>query len=181
MIYLEIAYSQMDEAKPFGVRWDPKKKLWYFPGDVLPEELERFRPAKAREDLVEKIILDIPFGYRDIAAKAGARWNSENKASLRAKFSVKLYGSAKMIFWLSATAGQNPLELGYLAPILAKKTGDRALTTKDFGQWCIENLPGVSRGKFGAWAWAGGKEEEEEVHQLLFDPEGIRPEKLSTK
>ena len=52
MIYLEIAYAQKDEAKPFGVRWDPKKKLWYFPGDVLPKELERFRPAKIREGLV---------------------------------------------------------------------------------------------------------------------------------
>ena len=69
----------------------------------------------------------------------------KNLTSLRAKFSVKLYGSAKMIFWLSATAGQTPLELGYLAPILAKKTGDWALTTKDFEQWCVDNLPGVSR------------------------------------
>jgi len=101
----------------------------------------------------------------------------KNLTSLRAKFSVKLYGSAKMIFWLSATAGQNPLELGYLAPILANKTGDRALTTKDFEQWCVDNLPGVSRGEFGAWAWAGGKEEEEKVHQLLFDPDasGVKP------
>jgi hypothetical protein len=360
MIYLEIAYAQKDEAKPFGVRWDPKEKLWYFPGDVLPEELECFRPAKTRKGPLKKIILDIPFSYRDIAAKAGARWDSENKAyffekqpgqampseldgfepkqfsweekiqrelnggafatvsaqktitlkthqlaaveeilsayengypgflladdvglgktfaawagilkilesskekwkilivcplgvvanwrssiqwmgtnrwvqevvilnyerlgkifegkrrkgakkmskrdlarrgaasekfdiilfdeshalknltSLRAKFSVKLYGSAKMIFWLSATAGQSPLELGYLAPILAKKTGDRALTTKDFEQWCVENLPGVSRDKFGSWAWAGGREEEEEVHQLLFYPDrkGVKP------
>jgi hypothetical protein len=101
----------------------------------------------------------------------------KNLTSLRAKFSVKLYGSAKMIFWLSATAGQNPLELGYLAPILAKKTGDRALTTKDFEQWCVDNLPGVSRSEFGAWAWAGGTEEEEKVHQLLFDPDanGVKP------
>lgn len=360
MIYLEIAYAQKDEAKPFGVRWDPKEKLWYFAGDVLPKELERFRPEKVRKGPIEKIVLDIPFSYRDIAAKAGARWDSENKAyffekrpgqalpleldgfepkqfsweekiqrelngaafpsvpaqktitlkthqlaavteifsayksgypgflladdvglgktfaawasilkilesskemwkilivcplgvvanwrssiqwmgtnrwveevvilnyerlgkifegnprkgakkmskrdlarrgtareafdivlfdeshalknltSLRAKFSVKLYGSAKMIFWLSATAGQNPLELGYLAPILAKKTGDRALTAKDFEQWCAENLPGVSRDKFGAWAWAGAKDEEQEVHQLLFDPDrkGVKP------
>jgi len=36
MIYLEITYFQKDEAKPFGVRWDPKEKLWYFPGDVPP-------------------------------------------------------------------------------------------------------------------------------------------------
>jgi Domain of unknown function (DUF5710) len=47
MIYLEITYAQKDEAKPFRVRWDPKEKLWYFPGDVLPKELERFRPANA--------------------------------------------------------------------------------------------------------------------------------------
>jgi hypothetical protein len=360
MIYLEIAYAQKDEAKSFGVRWDPKEKLWYFPGDDLPKELERFRPANAAKEPVEKIILDIPFSYRDVALKAGARWDPEIKAyffekrpeqalppefegfepkqfsweekiqrelngsafpsvpaqksitlkphqlaaveeifsaynkgypgflladdvglgktfaawaailkiaesshkkwkilivcplgvvanwrssiqwmgtngrvdevvilnyerlgkifeakprkgtrklskkdlarrgaaseefdivlfdeshslknltSLRAKFSVKLYGSAKMIFWLSATAGQSPLELGYLAPILAKKTGNRALTTKDFEQWCVDNLPGVSRGEFGAWTWTGGREEEEKVHQLLFDPDsdGAKP------
>jgi hypothetical protein len=82
-----------------------------------------------------------------------------------------------MILWLSATAWQNPLELGYLAPILAKKTGDIALTTKDFEQWCVDKLPGVARGEFGAWAWAGSKEEEEKVHRLLFDPDtsGVKP------
>ena len=95
----------------------------------------------------------------------------KNLSALRSKFSIKLYESAKMIFWLSATAGQNPLELGYLLPILAKKTGDRALTTKDFEQWCAQNLPGVSRGAFGAWAWAGGKEDEAEIRRLLFDPD----------
>jgi ERCC4-related helicase len=95
----------------------------------------------------------------------------KNLSALRSKFAIKLYESAKMIFWLSATAGQNPLELGYLLPILAKKTGDRALTTKDFEQWCAQNLPGVSRGAFGAWAWVGGQEDEEEIRQLLFDPD----------
>jgi hypothetical protein len=71
MIYLEIAYAQKDEAKPFGVRWDPKAKLWYFQGDVSPRELERFRPASAPKGPAEKIILDNPFSYRDIAARAG--------------------------------------------------------------------------------------------------------------
>jgi uncharacterized protein DUF5710 len=80
MIYLEITYAQKDDAKPFGVRWDPKEKLWYFPGDVLPQELERFRPANAPKGAVEKIILDIPFSYRDTAARAGVRWDSEIKA-----------------------------------------------------------------------------------------------------
>jgi Domain of unknown function (DUF5710)/SNF2-related domain len=354
MVYLEVSYTQKDEAKLFGARWDLRKKLWYYPGEILPKELEQFRPATQGNELVGKIILDIPFTYRDIAAKAGARWDSENKvfffdkkqgqelpielvgfepkefsweekiqrelngqsftsvppqkeitlkphqleavteifrafkegypgflladdvglgktfaawagilkileswqqkkrilivcplgvvanwrssigwmgtnrwveevvilnydrlgkifetksrkgtkkisrrdlarrgaasekfdvvlfdeshalknlSALRSKFSIKLYESAKMIFWLSATAGQNPLELGYLLPILAKKTSDRALTIKDFEKWCAQNLPGVSRGAFGAWVWAGGKEDEEEIHRLLFDPD----------
>jgi SNF2-related domain/Domain of unknown function (DUF5710) len=354
MVYLQVSYAQKDEAKLCGARWDLKKRLWYFPGEVLPKELERFRPATEGNGLFEKIILDIPFTYRDIAAKAGVRWDPENRvyffdkrlgrelpielvgfepkefsweekiqrelngqsfervspqkritlkphqleavteiflahkegypgflladdiglgktfsawagilkilessaekrkilivcplgvvahwrssiqwmgtnqwvqevvilnydrlgkifetkprkgtkkiskrdlarrgaasekfdfvlfdeshalknlSALRSKFSIKLYESARMIFWLSATAGQNPLELGYLLPILARKTGDRALTTKDFEQWCAQNLPGVSRGAFGAWAWTGGKEDEAEIRQLLFDPD----------
>ncbi|MBV8224568.1 MAG: ATP-dependent helicase, partial [Verrucomicrobia bacterium] len=43
--------------------------------------MERFRPANAPKGAVEKIILDIPFSYRDIAARAGVRWDSEIKAS----------------------------------------------------------------------------------------------------
>src|ERR1700722_13912809 len=354
MVYLEVSYAQKESAKLFGARWDLKKKLWYFPGEILPQELEQFRPPSQGNGALEKIILDIPFTYRDVAAQAGARWDSENKvyfvdkrpdqelpvelvgfepkefsweekiqrrssgqpfpdvppqkqirlkphqleavreiflayqegypgflladdvglgktfaawasilkilesseekrkilivcplgvvahwrssigwmgtnrwveevvilnydrlgkifetkprkgskkiskrdlarrgaasetfdvvlfdeshalknlSALRSKFSIKLYESAQMIFWLSATAGQNPLELGYLLPILAKKTGDRALSTKDFEQWCAQNLPGVSRGAFGAWSWAGGKEDEAEIRLLLFDPD----------
>ncbi len=355
MVDLEVPYAQKDVAKLFGARWDSKKKLWYFPGEVLPRELEQFRLTTTAREPSEKLVLDIPFACRDVAARAGARWDSDYKAyffdrkpgeelpvelvgfepkefsweekiqrevsgqsftivppqkeiilkphqleavteiflayqegypgflladdvglgktfaawasilkilessreerkilivcplgvvtnwrssiqwmgtncwvqevvilnydrlgrifetkprkgakkvskkelarrgsvsedfdvilfdeshalknlnALRSKFALKLYERAKMIFWLSATAGQNPLELGYLLPILARKTGDRALTTtKDFEGWCARNLPGVTRGSFGAWAWTGGKEEEEEVRQLLFDPD----------
>jgi hypothetical protein len=32
------------------------------------------------QEAVEKIILDIPFSYRDTAARAGVRWDSEIKA-----------------------------------------------------------------------------------------------------
>ena len=36
-----------------------------------------------------------------------------------------------MAIWLSATAGQNPLELSYLAPLLAGVTESRAADLKD--------------------------------------------------
>ena len=79
MVYLDVSYAQKDEAKRLGARWDLRRKLWYFPGDVLPAELERFRPSMEGNELLAKVILDIPFTCRDIAARAGARWDSENK------------------------------------------------------------------------------------------------------
>src|SRR6476646_5101893 len=79
MVYLEVPYAQKDEAKLFGARWDGKKKLWYFPGEILPNELEQFRPPATDHERSEKVILDIPFAYRDVAARAGARWDADGK------------------------------------------------------------------------------------------------------
>jgi hypothetical protein len=70
-------------GKAFRRPLGSKRELWSFPGEVLPKELERFRPANAPEGAVEKIILDIPFSYRDIAAKAGAQWDSIGQSSAR--------------------------------------------------------------------------------------------------
>jgi SNF2 family DNA or RNA helicase len=79
MVYLEVSYAQKREAKAFGARWDLQKKRWYFPGEILPKELEQFRPSAEASEPSEKFVLDFPFEYREIAAKAGAQWDSENK------------------------------------------------------------------------------------------------------
>src|SRR6476646_393651 len=79
MVYLEVSYAQKDEAKLFGARWDLRRKLWYFPGEVLPKELEQFQPPTEGKELLARIILDIPYTYRDVAVRAGARWDSDNK------------------------------------------------------------------------------------------------------
>ena len=50
MIYLEIAYAQKDEAKPFGARWDTESKAYFFEkrsGQALPLELEGFEPKQS--------------------------------------------------------------------------------------------------------------------------------------
>ncbi len=44
----------------------------------------------------------------------------KNPTAARSKFAAKLNASAGFALWLSATAGQNPLELSYLAPLLAQ-------------------------------------------------------------
>ena len=105
----------------------------------------------------------------------------KNPTAARSKLAAKLVASAGFTLWLSATAGQNPLELSYLAPVLAAATGARAKDLKAFEQWCIDQKLGVSRGTFGKWEWRGDRADCEKVRALLFDapragevPAGLR-------
>ncbi|MEO8703142.1 MAG: DEAD/DEAH box helicase [Kofleriaceae bacterium] len=104
----------------------------------------------------------------------------KNPTAARSKLAAKLVANAGFTLWLSATAGQNPLELSYLAPLLASSTGARAKDLKDFEQWCIDQGLGVTRGTYGKWEWRGDRADCEKVRGLLFDvnasasPAGIR-------
>lgn len=104
----------------------------------------------------------------------------KNPTTARAKFGVKLVANADFTLWLSATAGQNPLELSYLAPLLAAATGEKATNLKDFEAWCQKLGLGITRGAYGKWDWAGNPEDCEKVRSLLFDagepgvPAGLR-------
>jgi superfamily II DNA or RNA helicase len=93
----------------------------------------------------------------------------KNPAAARSKFAVKLGAEARFTLWLSATAGQNPLELSYLAPLLARSTGASARSLKDFEAWCAKLDLGVTRAAFGRWDWRGDPEDCERVRGLLFD------------
>jgi hypothetical protein len=96
----------------------------------------------------------------------------KNPTAARSKLAAKLTGGAGFCLWLSATAGQNPLELSYLAPLLADVTGARAADLKDFEAWCQEQGLGLSRGAYGKWEWRGDAADCAKVHELLFVPHG---------
>jgi hypothetical protein len=101
----------------------------------------------------------------------------KNPTAARSKLAAKLNASAGFALWLSATAGQNPLELSYLAPLLASLTGSPAKDFKDFELWCQSQGLGVTRGTFGRWDWRGDRADCEKVRALLFDgrtPAGMR-------
>ncbi len=101
----------------------------------------------------------------------------KNPTAARSKFAAKINARAGFALWLSATAGQNPLELSYLAPILSELTGARATELKDFESWCAAQGLGVTRGTFGRWDWRGDPKDCEKVRALLFDgklPAGMR-------
>ena len=93
----------------------------------------------------------------------------KNPTAARSKLAAKLVANANFAVWLSATAGQNPLELSYLAPLLANVTGSRAADLKDFEAWCQQQGLGLSRGGFGKWEWRGDPADCEKMRALLFD------------
>ncbi|MBK6462674.1 MAG: DEAD/DEAH box helicase [Myxococcales bacterium] len=94
----------------------------------------------------------------------------KNPTSARSKLAAKLTAKASFCLWLSATAGQNPLELSYLAPLLASVTGARAADLKDFEAWCTSQGLGLGRGAFGKWEWRGDAADTAKVRALLFEP-----------
>jgi hypothetical protein len=93
----------------------------------------------------------------------------KNPTAARSKLAAKLVAKAGFCLWLSATAGQNPLELSYLAPLLARVTGARAADLKDFEQWCLDQQLGITRGTFGKWEWRGDHTDCERVRVMLFE------------
>jgi len=94
----------------------------------------------------------------------------KNPAAARSKLAAKLNAECGFRLWLSATAGQTPLELSYLAPLLASVTGARASDLKDFEAWCQKEGLGLSRGAYGKWEWRGDPTDTAKMRALLFEP-----------
>ena len=102
----------------------------------------------------------------------------KNLTSARSVMMKRLGARAKFVVWASATAGQNPLEMAYLAPLLAQVTGHKlSELASDFEAWCKQQDIGVTRGAFGKWEWRKSPQALEKMRGWLFDgkvPAGIR-------
>ena len=100
-----------------------------------------------------------------------------NLETARTKFALRLYETRAKHFWLSATAGENPLELGYLLPLLIKRSGVKPIgrtALQNFEDLCRQVGFRVSRGAFGKWQWDGehSADDCEKMQRLLFAPKG---------
>ena len=111
----------------------------------------------------------------------------KNPDTARTALARRLSAEAEFELWLSATAGQNPLELSYLSALLAHRTGTRASAMKDYVEWCKDQGIGVTKGAYGKAAWRGQSKDEKErqgsdadlekMREILFGgdiPAGIR-------
>lgn len=165
------------------INYDRLKKLFEVPAQI-PVKTKRRKPKRVRTMKgVAKFGTAIEFDLIVFDESHRLR----NVETARSKLALKLSEPADFIIWLSATAGQNPLELAYLAPLLSEATGARSADLADFEKWCQKQGFGVSRGDYGKWLWAGNSDDQaerrkadealERMRQMLFEgevPVGIR-------
>ena len=48
-IYLEVPYSEKDQCRAAGGKWDGEKKLWYVPIGINPAPFERWMTPNGRD------------------------------------------------------------------------------------------------------------------------------------
>lgn len=157
------------------LNYERVKKLFEAPPSKATKR--KFRKRTINKRLAAKGTLSLPADLVIIDEAHKCR----KPDSQRSKFCAKLAAEAQFTLWLSATAGQNPLELSYLAPVLADVTGSEAHDLRDFEAWCQAQGIGVTRGAYGRWEWDAGSttaaRDLERMRALLFDgeiPAGIR-------
>ena len=101
----------------------------------------------------------------------------KDPTSARGMMMQKLADEAGFVLWLSATAGQDPIQLGYLGRLLAHRLGKTTRGMDEFGVWCQAQGLGVKKGAYGAWVWDKSAKDCETIRHWLFDgptPIGIR-------
>lgn len=147
------ATGETDGARIVVINYDQSKKLLSVPASAQTAKktsTKNKRTAAEGQPLVEwdTIIFDEsqnlrnPDAQRTMAANRIARYA---QAAARAPF----------VIWCSATAGQNPVELSYLAPLFAQLTGSKKSDLADFGQWLADQGFNVEYNtRFGGkWEW----------------------------
>lgn len=150
-------------------------------GKAIPLVINYDRLGRLFEDPETPLSSTRRKGKRKRLAKEGKApeydlviWDESHKCknldSARSVMMRKINAKAQFVLWLSATAGQNPLELAYLAPLLARATGAKpSALLADFEQWCLAQDVGVRRAEFGKWVWERTPEREKKVYDWLFN------------
>ena len=82
--FITISYSNKDEAKKLGAKWDLNKKSWYYDDKITDEnkqKLNLLEKEKANESVIDinKNYINISFSKKKLAKTYGARWDTTVK------------------------------------------------------------------------------------------------------
>jgi len=123
--------------------------------DQLPKLLARNGRPSIRWDVV---IADECHLYRHVTARRTAVFRRV------ARFEEP-HTTAPFVIAASATPGQHPAELTYLAPVIAQLRGEKTSAWSDFGgKLALAGLP-IEKNRFGKWGWDSRAADDSEMQQ----------------
>lgn len=93
------------------------------------------------------IIADEAHKLKNSTAQRSAAFNRVARYAVTAK-------EAPFVVWASATIGQNPLEVSYLAPLIGQMLKEpKPVTVQQWGAWLEAHKFSVTEGTGGSWNW----------------------------
>ncbi|WP_205843975.1 DEAD/DEAH box helicase family protein [Nakamurella deserti] len=75
------------------------------------------------------------------------------------------HAKAPFTLWMTATPGNHPAELTYLAPLLAQVHGEPTTRWTDFGGRLLEAGLPIRKGPYGTWTWDGAAADDTAAQQ----------------
>ena len=93
--YIDVPFSQKEEAKALGAKWDRQEQSWYIPPKLDPAQFVRWerKPEPAedkqkaeqpegpqRQQRQQRLYLAVPYGEHHAAKAHGAQWDKNAKS-----------------------------------------------------------------------------------------------------
>lgn len=135
------------------INYDRLKKLLTVPASAQAAKRTSTKNRRTAKDGVSLVDWDVVIADESHQLK---NFSTAQKAQAFARIAAydKPRDKAPFVLYVSATAGQTPLELGYLAPLLAQITGSKGSDLRDFGPWLEEQGFHVTHeSRFDRWLW----------------------------
>ncbi|NCQ52358.1 hypothetical protein GW796_10850 [archaeon] len=82
--YIKVPFSEKEDAKQLGAKWDKELKSWYVPDEADASKFKKwssFDPSTIvqSDPNATRIHLNVPFADKDEVKAAGGRWDGDKK------------------------------------------------------------------------------------------------------
>lgn len=173
-----IRHAQADNLRVMVVSYDNYKKLLTVPKEAKEAKKQKTKnkhlSSKGKPFLKWDIIIsDESQMLKNFTAQRTQAFERIAQYALEAKI-------APYVIWMSATAGQTPLELGYLCPLIGQAARTK-ITMEGWPEWLSKNgFHVVKKGQTWQWVKPSGpndaiarerqKQDVERLANILFHP-----------
>jgi hypothetical protein len=150
-----IQASGVDNLRVVVLNYDRSLNLLTQPAKAQKAKRQRTKNSNTANDGSPIVRWDVVVADESHRLK-GIYTAQRAKAFARIARYGEVASKAPFVLWLSATMGQNPIDLGYMAPLIAQIQGRPKMTLDEWGAYLEAEGYAVRPQKVG-YAWVGAK------------------------